>query len=413
MNIKPWMHDNEIAMIEKYLSANKNMLEWGSGGSTVYFAPKVKQLFSIEHVKEWFDKISKIIPANVNLNYVAANNEVSITESSFNDYADYINYAKTFDTVFDVVLIDGRARVECAKFILDFIHRDSVVIIHDFYKKNRNRYRKVLEYYDIIEKIDNTVQGVVVLSPKAKLKRPLTDLKEIIGRARKFNQPLSVLRFGDGEYYAATSPGSTDFMNGVPFIKHLGFIPSEIHKREISENIIRACKDADVVCVNENNTPKWLAAKNYFLDIKQRPYYYTADFHSYWLHSNYYDELFQQFDKVLLITGHNLADKLKNKYPHLQQVQQLTIPKQPRYFKVDKIHYPEEFKKTMDKIETMDLTGTLCLAGAGFIGKPYIIKCAKRGGIALDIGSVFDQWAGFATRGKGKGFEKESLKYAL
>lgn len=35
--IKPWMHDNEILLILKHLYYTDTMLEWGSGGSTLYF----------------------------------------------------------------------------------------------------------------------------------------------------------------------------------------------------------------------------------------------------------------------------------------------------------------------------------------------------------------------------------------
>ena len=38
---KPWMSDDEISTITKYLDKNGIMLEYGCGGSTVYFCDYV------------------------------------------------------------------------------------------------------------------------------------------------------------------------------------------------------------------------------------------------------------------------------------------------------------------------------------------------------------------------------------
>ena len=49
MNYKAMMSPKEIAFIEKYLTKDKVMLEWGAGGSTLYFSQLVKEYYSIEH----------------------------------------------------------------------------------------------------------------------------------------------------------------------------------------------------------------------------------------------------------------------------------------------------------------------------------------------------------------------------
>ena len=51
-------------MIEKYLSPETIMLEYGSGGSTLYFSKFVKEYYSIEHDKKWYDEIKIKISDN-------------------------------------------------------------------------------------------------------------------------------------------------------------------------------------------------------------------------------------------------------------------------------------------------------------------------------------------------------------
>ncbi len=58
-NEYPWMNQKEVELIEKYLNKDTIMLEWGSGGSTLYFSKKVKTLYSIEHDKTYYNKIKK------------------------------------------------------------------------------------------------------------------------------------------------------------------------------------------------------------------------------------------------------------------------------------------------------------------------------------------------------------------
>ncbi len=408
--LKPWMHEKEIAAIEKYLGHDQVMLEWGSGGSTVYFAPKVKQLWTIEHNKEWFDKLPDI--ANLEKLHVAANNLVPITESTHNDYRDYIEITSRIKLKFDVVLIDGRARVACAKYVLRHLHTNSVVFLHDFYKKGRERYREVLNYYDVVEEV-KTQPGLVVLKPKANFILPTADLQDEIERAIINKESLSVVRFGDGEYLAAVSPGNSWPACNIPFEKHMGQVPDLETKKEVADNILRACKEANIIALPEYSGRNWAETREYFLECRNEIACYSANYHTQWLQSGYYDELIGKFKKVLLINGHDISKQFARRYPYLKDVAQLIIPKQPKYFKEEKLHFPDEFMKTVMEIDKMDLRETLCLVGGGFIGKPYTIICADRGGIAIDIGSVFDRWAGYITRGKYKGFERKNTQYEL
>merc|ERR1711907_85534 len=65
----PMMTANEYEHIKKGLSANQTVLEWGSGGSTVYFAPAVGKYYSVEHDTEWSDAVKAKIK-ELNLNHV-------------------------------------------------------------------------------------------------------------------------------------------------------------------------------------------------------------------------------------------------------------------------------------------------------------------------------------------------------
>lgn len=165
--MKPWMTDKQIELIQQYLKINHIMLEYGCGGSTLYFSKYVKTYVSIEHDSEWIKKIQNMIDhkTNIELYYCAPNNPIKLPvwTGCPVDFKDYINYIDTIQyKYYDIVLIDGRARQYCAKKVLNYVDKDSIIFVHDFFE--RERYYTIKQYYCIIDKDDTTIPSLVVLS---------------------------------------------------------------------------------------------------------------------------------------------------------------------------------------------------------------------------------------------------------
>ncbi len=60
-------------------------------------------------------------------------------------------------------------------------------------------------------------------------------------------------------------------------------------------------------------------------------------------------------------------------------------------------HFPDLYEKLVAGIK-VPRPGALFLVGAGFCGKLYADAIKRKGGIAVDVGSLFDLWAGRFTR---------------
>ena len=161
----PWMDDREIRLIDSYLNPGMTMMEWGSGGSTLYFSKKVKNYISVENNYQWYTDIKQQVPDNVELHYIQTLPRPEIyNQSEYVHYKEYVDVVDRLNTIFDVVLIDGRARRICALKILPYLKSDSIVIIHDWCM--RKPYYCVLDYYDLIEKIEDTPQTIGIFKPK-------------------------------------------------------------------------------------------------------------------------------------------------------------------------------------------------------------------------------------------------------
>lgn len=165
--MKPWMSDQEIDLIKKYLSEDKVMLEWGSGGSTCTFAPLVKEYYSIEHNKKWYEDVDTYLSKQKFrekvFNFLVEPDFPRTIPTKYEEFKSYIEYVDTINKNYDIVLIDGRARVECAKYVIPCLNDDAVVLVHDYFP--RSHYYSINQYY---ERIDAVTSGQSIAAFKLK-----------------------------------------------------------------------------------------------------------------------------------------------------------------------------------------------------------------------------------------------------
>lgn len=114
-------------------------LEWGSGVSTFHYAQRLpygSSWDSIEHEAGWHARMSEVLaswPVNgLSLHYVPPDYEHQPPdEGGFNNFRTYILKAARLGGVFDLVLVDGRARIECMAVGWDNLSSSGVMILHD------------------------------------------------------------------------------------------------------------------------------------------------------------------------------------------------------------------------------------------------------------------------------------------
>ncbi len=131
---KPWMQPHEIAALAALLHPTYHVLEYGAGGSTFWLAERVRQVTSIEYSAEWIDKL-KPLPANVKLHYVpAAWPGPPLGPAEHGQYDAFVAAGQSCQP--DLVLIDGRARVDCARMWAG----KAITVLHD---ADRGRYQEL------------------------------------------------------------------------------------------------------------------------------------------------------------------------------------------------------------------------------------------------------------------------------
>lgn len=140
----------EAEFFLNHLKPEHTVLEWGAGASSISIAKRVKKVYSIEHNGPFCEKIKPLLPANCELYFVPCNSEEGPGEDgNYEQYSNYISKAielsKANKIKFDVILIDGRARVECAKICEHLAHENTIIFIHDYNHPDPKYTRK--EYF--------------------------------------------------------------------------------------------------------------------------------------------------------------------------------------------------------------------------------------------------------------------------
>lgn len=127
----PWFTYPFISFIEDRLSESFNVLEYGSGYSTLYFSKHCKNLISIESNVKWLEKIRKNSNKNVELLYYKL------------DDFNYVNPKEIADKRFNIIIVDAEKRNSCLKNSLAYLADDGVVILDD---SDRNEYNEGIEF---------------------------------------------------------------------------------------------------------------------------------------------------------------------------------------------------------------------------------------------------------------------------
>lgn len=135
-----------------HLDRTHRVLEWGSGESTLQIASLVKSIVSIEHDAMWFKKTLDTLPSNAKLILKQPNGPWNWGQEQpyelFKDYIEQPLKESSEEGLFDIVLIDGTSRENCASICKFVTHEDSLVFIHDFNLSVpcRRPYAKALDY---------------------------------------------------------------------------------------------------------------------------------------------------------------------------------------------------------------------------------------------------------------------------
>ncbi len=116
----PWVTYSFIDFIRDRITSAHRIFEFGSGNSTIFYAMRSKKVVSVEHDQVWLKKIEHSKPANANLIFCELERD-----------GKYCRMPQTLDEPFEIIIVDGRDRVNCCKQALNCLTEDGVLVLDD------------------------------------------------------------------------------------------------------------------------------------------------------------------------------------------------------------------------------------------------------------------------------------------
>ena len=111
----PWMTYAAIDFLGTKLQPAMRVFEWGAGFSTIWLASRVQEIVSIEESSAWYEELRPQLPANVSL----------LCRPDRDAYVDAI---RETTGEFDLIVIDGVHRNECASACLSRLSPNGMVV---------------------------------------------------------------------------------------------------------------------------------------------------------------------------------------------------------------------------------------------------------------------------------------------
>ncbi len=127
-NSIPWFTYPANEFLSERLNKKMNVFEFGSGNSTLFFAARVNQITSVEHNKEWYEKVLKYIIANSHAIFAKADNP-----------NEYLRALTEGTQKYDIIIVDGIYRNECLIESINYLTDGGIIILDDSERSEYSR----------------------------------------------------------------------------------------------------------------------------------------------------------------------------------------------------------------------------------------------------------------------------------
>jgi hypothetical protein len=131
-NPLPWVTYAFIDFIKERLNKKHRVFEFGSGNSTYFYAKLAGKVISVEHDRSWYNRLYKNRPENADLYF-----------SELARDGEYCRTPARIKEAFDIIIVDGRDRVNCCIQAVNSLTENGVVVLDD---SERDMYKEGVSF---------------------------------------------------------------------------------------------------------------------------------------------------------------------------------------------------------------------------------------------------------------------------
>jgi hypothetical protein len=139
----PWWPYDAVAWVAEQLPLGARVFEYGGGGSTLWLEDRGAIVTVVDHDDVWFRHLNEAVMASTRVMHRESSPTGKITSDVdpgfFDGYVAAIN--SEFDDSLDLVVVDGRARVECVRKAMRKVKPGGLLLLDD---TDRRKYTPAL-----------------------------------------------------------------------------------------------------------------------------------------------------------------------------------------------------------------------------------------------------------------------------
>lgn len=129
----PWIVKEAIDFLDGYVQPWMRVFEWGSGGSTTWFASRARHVTTVEHQMLWAHALMMHCRGNEKIKNI----DVLHVEAVYPDFEEYAK-AIEHEGMFDIIMIDGAdgydtglrgSRPACARLAVEHIVHGGLIVL--------------------------------------------------------------------------------------------------------------------------------------------------------------------------------------------------------------------------------------------------------------------------------------------
>jgi hypothetical protein len=140
----PWWPHSATAWVAANLPPKARVFEFGGGGSTLWLQDQAAVVTTVEHDTQWHAVLAADLPPTATLLLRPPTRSGTVTSDAMSGYFD--DYTGSIDgepgASLDLVIVDGRARVECARRAMQKVRPGGLLLLDD---TGRARYQPAVE----------------------------------------------------------------------------------------------------------------------------------------------------------------------------------------------------------------------------------------------------------------------------
>ncbi len=137
----PWWTYRATAFVERWLQGRNEarVFEYGSGASTVWLARRAPTVYSVEHDAGFASVLRPLLPdPSVLIQCEARADPTPQVPSRKEPNREFFEYVHAIDEVsgdFDLVVVDGRARIACVQMAMGRLKPGGLILLDDSWRR--------------------------------------------------------------------------------------------------------------------------------------------------------------------------------------------------------------------------------------------------------------------------------------